>query len=195
MERARVWDAAQGSAEARAGGGGRTWSLQSCSLGPTPESSPDMGQQSHQPGYLPQGQISPSLLPGQGFLLASLRQQQIWEKSVSFLLGKVENQGSPVAMVATDHPRCNIMSSSSASRCVAAGKQSDSPRCEHDMAGHTHCPLCSHSLPWDAGCALGCTFPSVSLSRTLPGSKNPISESSAGEGEAWHLHRAMHAGV
>lgn len=47
---------------------------------------------------------NPSLLPGQRCLLVSLRQQQIWEKSASFLLGKVGIQGSPVAMVATDHP-------------------------------------------------------------------------------------------
>lgn len=55
------------------------------------------------------------------------------------------------------------------------------PRCEHGMAGHAHCPLCSHSLPWDAGCALGCVSPSWALSRTLPGSKTPLSESSAGD--------------
>lgn len=137
-----------------------------------------------QPGHLPQGQITPTLLPGQRFLLAYLRQQQIWEKSVSFLPGKVESQGSPVAMVAADHPQCNITSSHSASRCAAAGKQSNSPRCEHGMAGNTGCPLCSHSLPWDAACTLGC----VSPPRTLPSSKKPIGESSDGEGEVRRLH-------
>lgn len=112
-----------------------------------------------------QGQISPSLLPGQRFLLMSLRQQQIWEKSVSFLLGKVEIQGSPVAMVAADHPQHNIMLSSSASRCATAGEQSDPPRCEHGMAGHTQSPVLSQ--PPLRSLAV-CPYPGPSLAAKIP---------------------------
>jgi len=187
------WDAARGSGEAWDGGGGTAWSLRSFSPGPTMESSPGTGQQSPSLGTFLRGRSAPLSCLARGFC---------WRLSGSSKFGR-NHYHFCWERWQIRQPRCyGCRRPSSVQHHVKqlcrqmcrSWKAKLFPRCQHGVAGHTHCPLCSRGLPWDAGCALGCVSLSL-LSRTLRGSRKPTSDSSAGEGEAWHLQQATPAGV